>query len=647
MNCKQVSVVSLLLFFSYVGKSQTATIESLKKNIQSSPATTQRVKAIFSLCEQGYTVHPDTLMHYAEEARTLARTEKNTHDEVQAMYYQAGVLTTKGLIDSSLQLADKCLELLSGKIDDAVLQANLYNQKGRCYMRKNQYKEAIDMGYKVIAGAEKGGDVLLQIKGKTLIGWAYLEMDQTAEALRWHLAALHTATDTTLLEKYGILFANIALNYNALGKKDSAFYYINKAVQYSRKNENLFALSNSLAIEAQFYATSGRAPLAEALLREVVAIRKQIGDPFYIVSDMSQLGLYYANNGQPEKGIAVCNEGIAIARQYHLDTKLFFLYSSLAANYKSMGNANKYADVLEKIISLKDSIYQKNSAQALAELQTKYDVEKKEHTIAEQNLSLIKKNYLLYGSLILALLVAAILIVLFKNYRIMQKRKVDLLIEKEKEAAARSVKEAEEAERKRIAADLHDNLGVYAAAIASNVSYLQQSGTNEAALQELKMNAHSIVSQLNDTIWVLKKENLSLTAISDRVKTFIQRIGFSYPETNIDVTEHIHADMLLPPAQAFNLYQITKEAIVNSLKHSKAKNLRVYFESGKTWKVIVTDDGKGISSLNKQHAGGDGLRHMKQRTAESIWSIEWLDNQPSGTQVVITPGATLLSPTTN
>jgi tetratricopeptide (TPR) repeat protein len=265
-------------------------------------------------------------------------------------------------------------------------------------MRKNQYKEAIDMGYQVIDKAEKGRDILLQMKGKTLIGWAYLEMGQTNEALSWHLKALKTTSDTVLLEKYGILFANLALNYRGLGKTDSSLYYIDKAINYSRKNENLFALSNSLAIQAQLFTTSGKSQLAEAPLEEVVAIRKLIGDPFYIVSDMAQLGLYYAHNKQPDKGIAICKEGIIIAMQYKLDTKLFFLYNTLAENYKAQGNTGKYAEVLEQIISLKDSVYKTNSAEALAEMQAKYEVQKKENTIIQQKYDLTKKNYFIYGS---------------------------------------------------------------------------------------------------------------------------------------------------------------------------------------------------------------------------------------------------------
>jgi signal transduction histidine kinase len=504
-------------------------------------------------------------------------------------------------------------------------------------MRKNQYKEAIDMGYQTINGGEKSKEILLQIKGKTLVGWAYLEMGQLKEALAWHLKALRTTSDALLLEKYGILFANLALNYNSLGKTDSSFYFINKAISYSRKHENLFALSNSLAIQAQLFVRADQAMFAEAPLKEVVEIRKLIGDPFYIVSDMSQLGLYYAHINEPEKGIAICNEGIAIATQYKIDSKLLFLYSSLAENYKTSGNTLKYAETLEKIITVKDSVYQKNSAQSLAEMQTKYETEKNGHIIVQQKLALVKKNYWLYGSIGLLALGIIIFYLVFSNYRKKQNLKNQLLLKEEKYLSAQAIAKAEENERKRIAADLHDNLGAYAAAIASNVDQISSDQNHETALQELKINSQSIVSQLNDTIWVLKKDNLSLTAISDRVKAFIQRIRPSYPKINIDVTEHINSDILLPPAHAFHLYQVTKEAIVNSLKHSSAKNVRVYFEGEQQWKITISDDGTGMSSLNKKMGRGNGVLNMKNRSKEAGWEINWFSDEPQGTTVVIVP----------
>lgn len=497
------------------------------------------------------------------------------------------------------------------------------------------------MGYKTISDGEKSNNVLLQMQGKTLIGWANLEMDRIKESLKWHLAAMHTTNDQEALGKYSILFANLSLNYNALGKTDSAFWFINKAIHFSRQYENLFALSNSLAIQAQLYVRSGQPKRAETPLEEVVKIRKQIGDPFYIVSDMAQLALYYANNGQPDKGIAQVKEGIAIARQYDIDTKLFFLYSTLAENYKASGNHTLYAETLEKIIELKDSVYQENSANALAEMQASYEYQKKENTIIRQKFDIEKKNYFLYGSILLSIIILITAVFMFRNYRKRQRMKMEMMLEQEQRKSTEAVKEAEENERKRIAADLHDNLGAYAASLASNIDIIQMKNTdnnNAEMYRDLKVNSQSIISQLNDTIWVLKKESLSLTAISDKIKVFIRQIQAGYPGVSIDVDESIDNDYQLPPSQAFHLYRVVQEAINNALKHSKGDKVFIKITANAGWFITISDNGKGIvSKKTEKISRGNGIANMINRCEEAEWNIEWASNEGGGTTVMISP----------
>jgi signal transduction histidine kinase/Flp pilus assembly protein TadD len=633
-----------LLLFSFFYclqcNAQTNTINSLKKNIATAANSQEKLSAILALCSQGYTLQADTLLTYAFEAYHHAQDQKDQHAVLSAKYYMAYALTSKGRIDSALLIADQCLHTLNTTINDEVLEGRLLNQKGRCHMRKNQYKEAIDMGHKVVAKGESANDELLQVQGKTLIGWAYLEMQQTEQSLQWHLQALHTPTDTTVLKKYGILFANIALNYKALGKMDSAFYYIQRAVDYSRSGENLFALSNSLAIQAQLFVASGRSAEAEQLLKEVISIRKLIGDPFYVVSDMAQLGLYYAKNGQPEKGIAICQEGLAIATEYNIGTKLFFLYSALAENYKAAGKTKQYAEILEKIILWKDSIYTMNSEKALADIQSRHDLQKKENTIIQQKLNLTRKNYWLYSSLLVMLLAAVAIYFIFKNNRKRQQISLMLMLEKERKMSEKAVVQAEEKERKRIAADLHDNLGAYAASIASNIEQIKifpGDKMNEIAMQALRSNSLSIVSQLNDTIWVLKKDALSLTAISDRLKIFIQRIQSSYSHLKIDVFENVEKDHLLPPAHAFHLFHVLQEAINNAIRHSGGNEINVTIESNRlSWRIVVMDDGKGMDSPFFG-SEGNGLENMKSRSKEAGCDISWEPNEPSGTRFIIEP----------
>lgn len=605
----------LLLLFCLNSYAQTPTIVALKSRIATAATIDKKEQALFALCDQGYTLHPDTLLLYAQQAQRLAVQKKSRHDEAKALYYQSFALTNKGLIDSSLHLADACLHMLAGEPDDFVLQANLLNQKGRCFVRKNHYKEAIDMGYRVIEAAEKGNDELMQVKGKTLIGWAYLEMGQSGEALKWHLAALRTTGDTALLQKYAILYANLALNYKGLGKMDSAFYFINKAIAYARKNENLFALSNALAIQAQLDVTAGQTGSAEQALKETVAIRKLIGDPFYIVSDMAQLGLYYAHYGQPEKGIALCNEGIAIATKYKIKTKLFFLYGTLAENYKAAGNMDKYAGTLEQIIALKDSVYQANSAEALAEMQTKYALQKKETIIMQQQFALAKKNYIIIGALLLFLVLAATSYAVFREYKKRQQIKTALMQQEEKRLSVQAVRDAEEAERNRIAADLHDNLGAQANAILYGTELLQQQ--HGAPVADLHHTAQDMLTSLRETLWVLKKQDLTASNIWLRIVNFSKQISRHYPALTIKTSGTVPAQLPLRSTQALHIVFIVQEALNNAIRHSAAKDITLTSDwQAAEWQISITDNGTGfdlatITQKQEQY----GLSNMKERAA--------------------------------
>ncbi len=63
---------------------------------------------------------------------------------------------------------------------------------------------------------------------------------------------------------------------------------------------------------------------------------------------------------------------------------------------------------------------------------------------------------------------------------------------------------AEEAERKRIAADLHDNLGSYAAAISSNTKSIKESPNGSTStIVQLEENAQNMVTHF---VYSVKKE---------------------------------------------------------------------------------------------------------------------------------------------
>lgn len=638
MGWKRKLFFFFLLCICLFSNGQTKKIDSLKQVIAAENSASKKLQSIFALCEQRQSLNTDTFCVYANKAEALAATVNDEKAASWADFYLAACMARKGEQDSALMICDEWLEKINYNNGNEVLYIKFSLQKGQAYIRSNRYKEALAVLYKILGESEERHDAPALIYIRTNLGWVNMEIGKYTEALNWFYKAIHTPGSDQFLENYSVVYSNMAATYNELYKNDSAAWYIEKAIKTARRNEDLQHLANALAIQADIYTDTKKNILAEKSLNEAVEIRKHIGDPYYVISDITQLALFYANNHQTDKGIAACQEGIAMAREFNIEAKLPILYEALAENYKAAGKFKEYGLTMEHIVALKDSIYSKNSAGELAEMRVRYEAQEKENIIARQKFNLARKNYLFYGTLLLMLFGIIFILIIFNGYRKRQKLQMQMLLEKEKGMSMLAVTKAEEKERKRIAADLHDNLGAYAAAIASNIDHLINKQENHTeALNELRTNSQEMVSQLSDTIWALKKDELLLTAISDRLKIFIQRLQTSYPMVKMEVLEKITADHLLPPSQAFHLFQVVKESVINALKHSGCSEILLVVEGDDDWKIIVNDDGKGINleNMDTKSEGGNGIINMRTRVAECGWKIEWVKHIFKGTSVIV------------
>ncbi|RYY61588.1 MAG: hypothetical protein EOO05_05850 [Chitinophagaceae bacterium] len=619
---------------------QTTIIDSLKKDLSKASTPAQRLKTLMAICDEQYSMSTDSLEHYATVARRLALAQKNPFAASLANHKIAFCMMKLGRADTALLIADR--ELKTNTVADrqtrdiyfkfSVLQAQVSNSKANA-------AQTVTTLYKILGEAEQFDDTLATIHANNGIGSVRIQMDQPAEALVNFFSALKFAAYPQYDRAFASLYSNMAMAHSKLGNIDSALFYVGKGIQLCRKIGNLTFLSNALSYQSNFYLKKNKVPEAEASLQEAIEVRKLMKEEMTYQNDQVRLANFYLNTGQAAKAVNICETSLS-ANVSAAPFLRLQVYEVLAKAYKALDLSKLYQETLEKIISVRDSVQQDNASTALAEMQTRYEVQKKENTIIQQELDLSRKNYILYGSL--GLLVFAIVIALlsFFNYRKREKLKLDLLLQKEKDSAALAVLRAGESERKRIAADLHDNLGAYAASIVSNLEFIkpqQQDEGSLVAMQELRHNSLSIVSQLNDTIWVLNKDALSLTAISDRVKAFIRRVQPSFPQVQMQVSEDIGVDHLLPPAQAYQLFQIVQEAVNNALRHSGCRQIDILVASRDSWQVQVTDDGSGMHRPSDKTGGGNGLVNMKARAEEAGWDISWSTGVPRGTVVLVLP----------
>lgn len=646
---KRCLLSCLLLHCSILGMTQTGRIDSIEKMIYDARDDDHRLKAIITLCNEYKSLQRDTLDHYAYIAHAMGLKMHDRRLKDQAELALAYDYLRWGWMDSVVVTVDP---LIRGNKVSSDAGRDIYFKASRLKAMSlaghSRFQEALAILYQVVSEAETYKDTLTLAENFNSIASIALARGQSKDVYTWLSRALTLDTKGKDFKPIkAAIFVNLAEAYHQSGKMDSARCYIEMGIALFREMEILSNLALALQRQSSMLIDAGKLDEAEKALKDMVSARRRVGDGDIYQDENLAIVNFYIQTKQIDKAIQTCKRLLKVGDirmvengkettfSNNINIRLGY-YEALAKCYKISGQKELYSQALEDIIAAKDSFYQYNSAKAIAELETKYEVQKKENTIIQQQLDITRKNNRFYAFLGMAFFGVVIAVILFTGYRKREQLRLNAMLEKEKVLSEQSVIRAEENERKRIAADLHDNLGAHAASIVSNLDLIELGTANLAthtAVGELRDHSLSIVSQLNDTIWALKKDALSLTALSDRIKVFIQRLRQSYPSVSIGVVEEIEEDVVMSPSHALHLFRIVQEAINNALRHSRAQEITVTIRSGRNeWEILVADDGKG---MNGQSVSGNGLTNMKDRAEKSGWKICWLPGEPRGTVVKI------------
>lgn len=169
--------------------------------------------------------------------------------------------------------------------------------------------------------------------------------------------------------------------------------------------------------------------------------------------------------GKQEEAFSVLKQAEQVAQKIK-STQIDLLYQrSLSDMLEHKGDYKAALKAHKRFKTLNDSVYNAQKSEQTAEMQTKYETEKKElemRNLSQENeiksLALQRKNALLLGTIAIAVLLVLLGFVSIKQLRTTQKHELtkELLVEREKGIAA--VFKGIEEERKRIAQDLHDGI---------------------------------------------------------------------------------------------------------------------------------------------------------------------------------------------
>jgi signal transduction histidine kinase/ligand-binding sensor domain-containing protein len=191
--------------------------------------------------------------------------------------------------------------------------------------------------------------------------------------------------------------------------------------------------------------------------------------------------------------------------------------------------------------------------------------------------------------------------------------------------------------RRRIASDLHDELGssLSRISILSEVARRSEGAPDKLGdqLEVIGTSARELVDVASDIVWSTDPRRDDLQSLIIRLRSFAADI-FDARGIGWSVKAPVDPEKIkLDPERRRHLYLVLKEAIANAAKHSSATRVDVSIGFEHSGLVArVRDNGKGFTEADLPGTG-NGLANMRARAEEAGGTIEIRGDQ--GTEIVL------------
>ncbi|HLM60926.1 MAG TPA: PAS domain S-box protein [Pyrinomonadaceae bacterium] len=199
--------------------------------------------------------------------------------------------------------------------------------------------------------------------------------------------------------------------------------------------------------------------------------------------------------------------------------------------------------------------------------------------------------------------------------------------------------EAQEDERKRIARDLHDELGQQLTVLRMQLESTKNSCKDEETchkIEQLQLIAEEIDKGVDFLAWELRPSTLDDLGLCVAIGNYVQQWSH-HSGIKAELLRTSLKKIRLAPTIETNLYRIVQEALNNIHKYASATNVEVILEKRDDLIVlIIEDNGVGFNPKDKKKLSkGLGLTGMKERAELMGGTFEIESEIGRGTTVFI------------
>lgn len=673
---KKLSIVLIFLFACCLLNAQRKKIDSLLSSLNTGIDTVD-IKNRIKLSEAYRNYNNDTSLQYSRQALDLATKKKYPYWEAIAYNSLGYNFYVNAKYDSAIYVFEQYRKI-SEQRNDHLNTGSAINNIGNVYIELGNYSKALgyymqaleqrkiagekpdiaasynNLGYvyKEIGEYDKAiENILISLRifdeihndagisySHTFLGTVYALKKDYASALQHHTQALQIEQKINDKNGEAISLQSIASIYAEQKVYDKAIANFNAASQIyisiGDKRQLALVKENVAGIEFK----KNNIDSAFSLYKQALSLNKTIGNIRALSSNYNHIAECFLKQNNISAAKPYLDSALKYGTQTSKKEDLKNIYKSLSDYYFAAGNFKEAFNNYKNYEALKDSLFNIENSKAIASMQTKYETEKKEKQIQEQQFDLAKKNYWIAGIASLLILASLLSFSYYRRYKLNQEKKLQTEIIKQQDLATKLVIEAEEKERKRIAGDLHDGVGQMMSAAKMNLSSFESKANFKT--EEDRLDFEKIISLVDESCKEVRmvSHNMMPNALlkfglSSAVKEFIDKIDHHVLKVNL------HSEGLnerLDTNIETVLYRVIQECVNNVIKHSNANTLDIsLIKDADGIACTIEDNGKGFDASQQLRFEGIGLKNIIARIEYLKGSVDFDSSPGKGTLVAI------------
>ena len=513
------------------------------------------------------------------------------------------------------------------------LLANVYQEEGK-------YDEAMNTHREALAIYEKAGDRRQIGNTNGYIGEILSRQERYAEAIPYidsSISILQKVSRRSL----GSAWLSQARNYiNTKNLKGSRIHLDSAAgiIAETKNKENLRDLyelealynaaagNNKKALEYAFlYASQKDSLLTEANVKSIndLSVRYE--------TEKKELQINLLAKESTVQQLQLRNQKLLLDEQlYRLaQNKLVLAQSDLKLAQNALTLKNLDEVILNQRLESTVKSARVDSLQRISEVQNL--------EIRNRKLEVSRRNSIIAALAGLFLLGALLAYSLYRRSRLKAEARLQEVALRQQQESAAAVLAAEEAERSRIARDLHDGLGQMMSATKLNLSAYARATGFKSEEERLAFNniiglVDSSYNEVRSVSHNMMPNALLKNSLAAAVRDFVnqmdqRRLKVHLLAEGLDERLDINIETVI--------YRVIQECVNNVIKHSGADTLHIsLIKDSDALTATVEDNGKGFEVRGKT-GDGIGLKNIRTRMEYLKGSVDFSSTPGEGTLVAL------------